>query len=234
MKKKITLVFFTLLAICTLNVKAQEESTASAFSTGVDIYSSYIWRGSKFGTGAAFQPNVKFNKGGFTLGGWGSVSTGSVEALEMDLFASYSIGGLSVTLTDYYFGGDWTKYKTMHSLEPSIGYGIGNFTLTAAYMLLPGTDAVEGESEATDFGSDGDTYVEAAYSFSHAKLILGAGDGQYTRTETDPEGKFNICNVGIGTSKAVKLTDSFSLPVSGSVILNPTTGGFFITVGLSL
>ncbi|HZL09635.1 MAG TPA: hypothetical protein VFC65_06535 [Prolixibacteraceae bacterium] len=230
MKKKITLIVFALLAICTLNVNAQEESS---WSTGVDIYSSYIWRGSKFGTGAAFQPSVKYNQSGFTLGAWGSASTGSEEAMEMDLFASYSVGGLSVTLTDYYFGGDWTEYKTMHSLEPSLSYGLGDLSLTAAYMFLPGMDA-DGETPSTNFGSDGDSYFEAAYSFSHAKLTLGAGDGQYTRKDTDPEGKFNICNIGIGTSKEVKLTDSFSLPVSGSVILNPTTGGFFITVGLSL
>jgi hypothetical protein len=234
MKKKITLVVFALLAICSLNLSAQEEEKKSPFSTGVDIYSSYIWRGSKFGTGAAFQPNVKYNNGGFTLGAWGNISTGSNEAFEADLFATYAIGGLSATVTDYYFGGDWTKYKTMHYLEPSLSYGISNFTLTAAYMFLAGTDAVENESEGTKFGSDGDTYLEAAYAFKHAKLTLGAGDGQYTRTGDDPEGKFNICNIGIGTSKEIKLTDSFSIPVSGAVILNPATGGFFITVGLSL
>jgi hypothetical protein len=234
MKKKITLIVFAVLAICTLNVKAQEEPKASPFSTGVDIYSSYIWRGTKFGTGAAFQPNVKYIKGGFTLGAWGNISTGDSEAFEADLFASYAIGGLTATLTDYYFGGDWTEYKTMHYLEPSLSYGISNFTLTAAYMLLPGTDAIDGESEGTKFGSDGDTYFEAAYAFPNAKLTIGAGDGQYTRTGEDPEGKFNICNIGLGTSKQIKLSESFSIPVSGAVILNPTTGGFFITVGLSL
>jgi hypothetical protein len=257
MKKKITLIAFTLLAICSLNLSAQEAEKKSPFSTGVDIYSSYIWRGSKFGTGAAFQPNVKYNNGGFTLGAWGNISTGSTEAFEADLFATYAIGGLSATLTDYYFGGDWTKYKTMHYLEPSLSYGISNFTFTAAYMFLAGTDAMSAVSgspamvdlktgvitpaiegmdavEAANFGSSGDTYLEAAYAFKHAKLTIGAGDGQYTRTGDDPEGKFNICNIGIGTSKEIKLTDSFSIPVSGSVILNPATGGFFITVGLSL
>ena len=35
-------------------------------------------------------------------------------------------------------------------------------------------------------------------------------------------------------SKEVPITEKFSLPVSGAVILNPSTGGFFITVGISL
>jgi hypothetical protein len=83
--------------------------------------------------------------------------------------------------------------------------------------------------EATSFGSEGDMYFEAGYSLKSASLTLGAGDGQYTA-----DGKFNVCNIGIGTSKEVKLSESFSLPVSGAVILNPSTGGFFITVGISL
>jgi hypothetical protein len=228
MKKKITLVLFTLLAVCTLSVSAQEEESGGSVTTGLDIYSSYIWRGAKFGEGAAFQPTVEYSNGGFALGAWGSVSTGSAESLEMDLYASYSAGPVTFTVTDYYFGGDWTEYKTMHYLEPSLGLSAGDFSFTAAYMLLPGTDAMEGV-EATSFGSEGDMYFEAGYSLKSASLTLGAGDGQYTA-----DGKFNVCNIGIGTSKEVKLSESFSLPVSGAVILNPSTGGFFITVGISL
>jgi len=68
MKKKITLIVFTVLAICTLTGKAQEESS---WSTGVDLYSSYVWRGTKFGSGPAMQPTVKYSNGGFSIGAWG-------------------------------------------------------------------------------------------------------------------------------------------------------------------
>jgi hypothetical protein len=155
-------------------------------------------------------------------------------------------------LTDYYFGGDWTEYKNTHYLEPSLSFGVGGFSISAYYMFLAGSDATEGipgspavvdlttgvvtpavegmdAIEASDFGSSGDLYFEAGYSFSSVDLTLGAGNGQYTT-----DGEFNICNIGVGTSKEVKLTESFSLPISGAVILNPSTGGFFITVGLSL
>ena len=220
----ITAGLFLLLAIAP-NVKAQE------MSTGLDIYSSYIWRGSKFGSGPAFQPSMEFSAGDFALGAWGSVSASTDESLEMDLYASYGFGPVSLTVTDYYFGGDWTKFKTMHSLEPSLGLSAGDFSLTAAYMFLPGTDATE-SADVTNFGSTGDIYIEAGYSVSSVNLFLGAGTGQYTGGA--PGKDFNICNVGIGTSKDVEITDTFSLPVSGSVVLNPTTGGFFITVGFSL
>lgn len=214
MKK--TLLFATcLLMLLTIApiTKAQE------FSTGVDIYSSYIWRGLKFGTGPAFQPYVEFSAGDFAIGAWGSVNAGDEEASEMDLYASYAIGPVSIAVTDYYFGGDWTDYSEdggVHYIEPALGASIGDLGLTAAYMFAPGFN-------------EGDMYFEAAYAFESFDITLGAGDGAYTS-----DGEFNICNIGIGTSKEVTITDSFSLPVSGAVILNPSTGGFFITVGISL
>jgi hypothetical protein len=94
----------------------------------------------------------------------------------------------------------------------------------AAYMFLP-----EDEDAGTSFGEEGDLYFEAGYSFGSVDLGLGAGDGQYT-----DDGEFNVCNIMVGTSKDIEITEKFTLPVSGAVILNPSTGGFFITVGLSL
>lgn len=229
MKKSIAFVVLVVLAVSVVPVKAQE------WSTGLDIYSSYIWRGAKFGTGPAFQPFVDYTTGGLSVGAWGSVNASADEALEMDLYLSYSFDfGLTVGLTDYYFGiedgdsigvsdGDveydqlgFLDYGELHYLEPMVSYSIGNFSLTAAYMLLP------------DF-SDGDTYLEAAYAFGPVDLTVGAGDGAYTA-----DGAFNVCNLSLGTSKEISITDKFSLPVSGSVTLNPSTGGFYIAVGVSL
>lgn len=231
-------------------ITAQEEESSSPFDAGLDIYSSYIWRGAKFGSGAAFQPWVEAGFGNLAIGAWGSVNTGGLsfddlgdpvvgEALEMDLYVGYSFDfGLSVTVTDYYFGGDWTEFNTMHSIEPSIAYEIGDFSIMGAYMLLAGADEIP--ATATDpavpgvsLGEEGDMYFEAAYAFSNASIAIGAGDGQYTKTDDDPEGGFNVCNVTFGASKEIAITDKFALPLSGAVTLNPATGGFFIAVGVS-
>ncbi|MFV0593630.1 MAG: TorF family putative porin [Draconibacterium sp.] len=223
--KKTLLIAASMLLLVSLfapGAKAQE------WSTGLDIYSSYLWRGAKFGTGVAFQPGVEFSAGGFAIGAWGSYSTGSDEAAEADLYAGYGFdlgegASLSFTVTDYYFPGssspDWTKSES-HSLEPMVSLGVGAFTFTAAYMEGLGDDAINGIS---------DLYLEAAVTAGPVDITLGGGDGQYT-----DDGDFNICNIMVGTSKEVKLTDSFSLPVSGAVMLNPSTGGFHIAVGISL
>jgi hypothetical protein len=241
-----------ILSVLVLSLIVLPGLTAQEFSTGLDIYSSYIWRGAKFGSGPAFQPYVEFSAGDFAIGAWGSVSASSDEALEMDLYAGYSFGPVSLTVTDYYFGGDWTDYSATHYLEPSLSLEAGNFTLLGAAMFMAKTDAATAVTEspamvnletgvitpaiegmdgaaASGFGETMDLYFEAGYSFGSFDLAVGAGNNQYTS-----DGSFTVCNIAVGTSKEVKITDSFSLPVSGAVILNPSTGGFFITVGISL
>ncbi len=213
MKKALTLLIVGLLATATLTTKAQE------WSTGVDLYSSYVWRGTKFGSGPALQPSVKFAASGLTIGAWGSYCFSDNEAMEADLYASYGFNlgensSLTFTVTDYYFPGNGSEWfdGDYHFFEPAVSLGLGKFSLLGAYM----TNAK-------------DTYFEAGLTLKSVKLFAGAGDGAYTS-----DGDFSICNLGIGTSKQIKITDSFSLPVSGSVILNPSTEQFHIVVGISL
>ena len=232
MKRKIVTIGLSLFlcSILVLPSFGQEEEESSVWSTGLDIYSSYIWRGSKFGAGPAFQPFVDATIGDFSIGAWGSVNSSSFEseALEMDLYVSYSFGPVSIAVTDYYFGGDWTEMDMTHYIEPALGIEAGGFSATFAYMLLPAVDddPDTAEDDATDFGEEGD-------SFGAVDLSLGFGDGAYTATDDDPDGDFNVCNITLGTSKEIPITEKFSLPVSGSVTLNPATGGFFITAGIS-
>lgn len=214
MKKTFTILagLFLLMAFVP-NVKAQE------WSTGLDIYSSYVWRGTKFGSGPAFQPSIEFSAGGFAIGAWGSYSASTDEAAEADLYASYGfdLGGnasLDLTVTDYYFpGSEWFE-GTSHYIEPMATLGVGSFSLTGAYLMNDGA---------------GDIYLEAGLSAGPVDLTLGGGDGAYT-----VDGDFNICNIGISTSKEVKITDTFSLPVSGAAILNPSSEQLHIVVGISL
>lgn len=207
MKRIFALIILVVLTVSTMTAKAQ-------VSTGVDLYSSYVWRGAKFGNGPAIQPWVDFSTGGLSVGAWGSVSASDNEGYEMDLYASYSFGPVSIAVTDYYFGGDWTDFGGMHYFEPSVSLEAGSFSVTGAYMIGDGVS---------------DAYAELGYSLESLDLFVGAGNGQYTA-----DGGFMLCNVGVGTSKEIAITEDFSLPVSGSVILNPSTGGFFIVVGISL
>lgn len=219
MKKKITLLFFALFAICTMSVNAQEESKSS-FTAGADFYSNYVWRGSLFGQGPAFQPTVKFTSGIFTAGVWGSFdASGYAEA---DPYFSLAIpGGISLGMTNYYYPrlGSFASDSTS-AYEINLGYATGGLSLSANYIL----------NKASVAGSAGnDKYFQASYAFKNVSLTVGAGDGWHTS-----DGKFNVCNIALGTGKEIKITDSFSIPVTGQVIFNPQKNQLFMVVGFSL
>ena len=212
-----------------VSLKAQEEAeessvSAISFDAGMDIFSSYVWRGSKFGTGPAFQPFVEMTAGGFTFGGWGSISSGGVEDLEMDLYLSYDLDfGLSVGLTDYYFGNPYFTFDdkvSSHAIEANLGYEISGVSVGANYFI--------NNSEDGAGAGAGDMYFELGYSFPQFGVAVGAGDGWHTTT-----GEFEVCNISISTEKEIEITDRFSLPLSGSVILNPQTEQFYVVVGIS-
>ena len=214
MKKKITLIVFTLLAICTLNSVAQEKGS---WSTGVDLYSSYVWRGSQAGA-FSIQPTVKYTTGGFTIGAWGSgdITTGAPQ--EADLFATYAFkSGLSLGVTDYHYNSSMLFADKVHAFEANLGYTVGKLSLSGNYVFNSASGAI-----------GDDKYFEAGYQFSTVKLFVGAGDGWYTN-----DGSFQVCNLGITTTKTLKITDSFSIPFSGSVIVNPNKEQIFYVIGVS-
>src|SRR5690625_366763 len=78
-------------------------------------------------------------------------------------------------------------------------------------------------------GSAGnDLYFELGLGLGMADLFVGAGDGWHSS-----DGEFEVVNVGLGVSKEIPITDTFSIPLSGAVVLNPHTEQFYIVVGVS-
>jgi uncharacterized protein (TIGR02001 family) len=212
----------TLLSLAPTGARAQEEEEKSTnFTAGADFYSNYIWRGSKFGTGPAFQPSVKFSTGGLTIGVWGSFD--AFGYTETDPYISYSLPfGLSLGLTDYYYPGAGGSIftDTTQALEINVGYTIKGLSLSGNYIV---------NEAPVPASSGGDLYFQAAYAFSRFNITVGAGNGWHTS-----DTKFNVCNIAIGTSKTIEITDKFSVPVTGTVILNPDKKQLFVVAGFSL
>jgi hypothetical protein len=76
---------------------------------------------------------------------------------------------------------------------------------------------------------DNSMYFELGYSFSFIDVFVGAGNGLYLTSDS----KFNLVNVGISKSKEVKITDSFALPISASLITNPDAKQVHLVFGIS-
>lgn len=201
-----------------------DTTKAQEISTGVDLYSTYVFRGVAY-SGPAIQPSVELSAGGFALGAWGSQgidgNSGSPGFQEMDLYTSYSFDfGLSIGLTDYYYPGSPYGEEDSHALELNLGYSVGDLSLAGNYIF--------NEAEAAGSAGD-DMYFELGYTAGSADLFIGAGDGWHSS-----DGDFALVNLGLGTSKEIVITDTFSIPLSGAVIYNPDSQQFYILAGISL
>lgn len=208
-------------------------STQAQFSASADLVSSYVWRGTQF-SGVSIQPTLNYTAGGFSIGSWGSA--GFDGFLEMDLYAKYAFGfGLTLGVTDYYYPKvigandetalkhkyfDLSKASGAHGIELNAGYTIGALSLSGNYILN------EAGGAAT---AGGDKYLEAGYAFKNLSVFVGAGDGWHS-----PDAKFALVNVGVSTTKTIKITDSFSVPLKVSAILNPKTEQYFLVAGITL
>lgn len=230
MKKKKSLLVLKIIALGLfpfISVFSQDGS-GSKFSIGSDFYSSYIWRGTKYGTGPAVQPSMKYTTNWLTIGAWGSFDFSGYQ--EADLFLSFSLGsGINFGITDYYYPdlqySDFSRTSGSHAYELNAGFSKWNFSLSANYVI----------NEAGGAGSQGgDKYFQAGYSFRSFDIFLGAGDGWHTYNPEADKNKFAVCNMGIGITNSIKITDSFRIPVKGEVIFNPDKEQMFLVMGFTI
>lgn len=217
----------TLVISSFISVFSQEDSE-SRFSAGSDFYSNYIWRGSKYGTGPAVQPSVKYTGELLTVGAWGSFDFSGYQ--EADLYLSVSLAsGISLGVTDYYYPGlqynDFSRESGSHAYELNAGFSRWDFSFSVNYVL----------NEAGGAGSvGGDKYFQAGYSFKYLDIFLGAGDGWHTFDPDTGKSGFAICNLGIGITNSIRVTDSFRIPINGQLIFNPEKEQMFLVVGFTI
>lgn len=228
------------IALTTVTGMTAQEEASSSWSAGLDLTSTYVWRGTAF-SGVSFQPYLEYSVGNFAIGAWGSQGVDGISAMsdadavlgyqEMDLYLSYGFDfGLSLGLTDYYYpGSKWGHFAAddstgSHAFEINLGYEIKGFTISANYIL---NNTMNGA-----LSDGGDMYFELGYGFENGvSAFIGAGNGWHTAN--DGEDTFDVVNVGASYTKEIKITDTWSLPIGGSVILNPQTEQFYIVGTIS-
>jgi len=208
---------FTLLTIVALL------STNISYSQdfGADLVSSYVWRGTQFGSGSHIQPYMDLGSGNLTGGVWGSFPTSAKGGgNELDLWVSYDFGPLALTITNYTFPGEGGVYSKGEGLfngdytELSASTSIGGVDLSAGYFT---------EVEAL--------YVELGTSIGAVDIALGYGDDSADAFYAD--GESGLINMSFSGSKDIQITDNYSLPVFGSFIVNPKAETAFLVFGIS-
>lgn len=232
--KKIVLLAIDLVASATTYAQETVETTISS-----DVVSSYIWRGQDLGS-AAIQPTLGVGYKGLSLSAWGSYGIADpADTKEFDLTLAYTLGGLNIGITDYWFNaggldpdGRYFKYDahgTNHVFEANVGYDFG-FASVQWYTNFTGNDGINKDGKRAY-----SSYAEIAVPFKLATVdwTARAGAVPYCTTFYGTTG-FAVTHLSLQATKDIKVTDAFSIPVFGQVIANPCTQKAYLVLGLTL
>ena len=223
-----------------LTTFAQDDESKSEINIAADIYSRYVWRGLDFGSAPSIQPTFEYaHKGGFKMGYWGAFNTAGTYN-EIDLYLGFDVKSFSFALTDYFIPVSgvpsikperyfhYENNNTGHLFEGSIAWA---GTETFPISLLVGT-MFYGCDKKADGNQNYSTYAELGYTFN-----TNAGDIQPFIGFTSHEGLYGntmgVVNAGITAGKTIKVTDTFDMPVSASIITNPQNGNIHFVLGVS-
>jgi hypothetical protein len=228
---------FTLVLSVLSGFAAQAQETVET-TISTDVVSSYIWRGQDLGS-AAVQPTLGIDYKGLSLSAWGSYGlVNTADTKEFDLTLSYTIGGLNIGMTDYWFdrGGrdpenryfKYDAHGTNHVFEATVGYDFGVASVQWSTNF-----------SGNDYKADGkraySSYVEVAVPFRLATVdwTATAGVVPWATTSYGTNG-FAVTNLALKATKEIKVTDTFSIPVFGQVVGNPCSQNAYLVFGFTL
>ena len=218
-------------------------------NSGVDFYNRYLWRGLDIAATPSIQPSLSIGSGGFEFGIWGAytLSNNNSASDEIDFWLGYTIpmnNGASVQLlaTDYYFPNagvdffNFNDYDAMiddtlpdpgaHLFEIGLSFtGPESFPITlSGYMNI--------YNEAGN-----NTYFQVDYPVMIGETELGLFCGATGGSKDNPDyygaDAFSIINVGVTTTKDLKVSETFSLPLTVSFIVNPKAEVSHLVVGMT-
>lgn len=232
--KKSVLLFAMGVAVHAASVAQDKVETSIA----ADVVNQYIWRGQELGN-ASLQPTFGIACKGLSLSGWGSIGLSQPDdTKEFDLTLSYSIGGLNVGVTDYWFSvgldpqNRYFKYDahgTNHIFEANVGYDFGCAAIQW-YTNFAGNDGRNTEGKRAY-----SSYVElsAPFRFGGAEWTAAVGAVPFATDLYGTDG-FAVTNVSLKATKSITITDKFSLPLFAGIATNPCSQKAYLLIGFTL
>ncbi len=210
-----------------VSASAQDKAT---YTVGADLVSSYVWRGVYQAQNVSFQPTLAWGYKGISIGAWGSTDI-STTAKEFDLSAFYTIGGLKLGVTDYWWAGQATPYfkKSAHFFEGTLGYTLGSLSLSCNTMF----------AGAGDEDANGDlmysTYIDASYSFKvgGTPLVAAVGVTPWLGQYSNGKDGIQVASLSLKATKELKFSESLTLPVYVQGIIAPAADNAHLVVGVT-
>ena len=233
--KKIVLMAMLMATGMSATAQDEVETTVAA-----DVVSQYGWRGQDLGN-VSLQPTLGIGYKGLSLSAWGSVGLADADdTKEFDLTLAYTIGGLNIGITDYWFNAGldpdnryfmYNAHSTNHVFEANIGYDFGVASVQW-FTNIAGNDGVNKDGKRAY-----SSYLELAVPFKLATVDWTASVGAIPWATSFYNGwtsGFAVTNVSLKATKDIKVTDSFSIPIFGQVMANPRTQNAYLAFGFTL
>ena len=211
-----------------------------------DLVNRYIWRGFDVGKAPNIQPLLTFNYKNLEVGFWGTyaLTDEATKFDELNLWFIYKNKltkdiSYKISIIDYYFPNDGIKLgniKNFNLADSTIG---GHLINIGATLTGPESFPLSFNFNINAYNDAGyNNYFELSYPFNVNNIELlafvGATTGSkenYIYYETD---NFSIINVGIKATKAIKISDEYSIPAFIGVSINPRSENAFIHFGITL
>lgn len=239
------IVLCSMVAMSSLEpLRAQDKVTVNG---KVDFVSNYVWRGSDQNSGFSVQPALSMSYKGFTLSANGSQSITNTKdgAQEFDINLGYAAKGFSFVVSDYWWNGmsaPYGHYSDGHHFEATVGYNFSELcslplSLTWSTWFAGGDDYKMNDDGTADRAYS--TYICAAYDIALPAGVTLTPSIGFTPWESVYYKEATITDISLKASKALEITDKFSVPLFVQVIVAPhdTAKGVdktYLVAGLSL
>ena len=247
MNKKIVQIIFLILLL--ISISGSTFASEITVNNGVDFYNRYVWRGLDIANTPSIQPSLSIVLGNFEIGTWGAytLSNQTSESDEIDFWLGYTFAfenGASVSLlaTDYYFpnaGIGFFNFNNYDAVDEFAQPDPGAHTIElGASISLPESFPVTISGYINIHNDAGNnTYFQADYPITAGEtelnLFVGATGGSVENASYYGADGFEIINLGMSASKEIKMSESFSLPMTVSFIVNPNDEIAHLLVGIT-
>ena len=227
-------------------VQAQEKVD---ITVSVDYFNRYVWRGLDIANTPSLQPTLSLGFDGFETGIWGAytLSNQQSESDEIDFWIGYTHEienaiSISAVITDYYFPNVGIDFFNFNNDDDELEDGTpdpGAHTLEAGLSLTGPESFPVTVSGYINFYNDAgnNTYFQIDYPVkineTDLNIFMGATGGSEDNSGYYGTDDLQVINVGVQASREIMVTESFSVPLNISFIVNPNAEISYLVAGFS-
>ncbi len=227
-------------------LSAQSETPKVTSDVNLKFTSRHYWRGIPVSSAPCFEGSLSVKTSGFEVGYWGGYAFDNTYS-EFDFYTSYSIGNFKVSVWDLYVINDENNLSSYHPNQKYFNFDqkttSHNFDVTLAYQFgekFPLSIAISSMVWGADRDAQGDqrysTYLELGYPVQlNEKDKLNFFMGTVLNNDESAYGdSFGVVHTGVTGTRKVKITDSFSMPVSATIAINPQKEIGFLILAIGI